>query len=59
MIKFLVYTRDTRIRDVDYLLEDPAKLLAMIVYLRPKIEGEWVIALFEPPIKFVRELLDN
>lgn len=59
MIKFLTYTRDTRIRDVDYLIEDPAKLLAMIVYLRPKIEGEWAIALFEPPIKFVRELLDN
>lgn len=59
MLKFLTYTRDTRIRDVDYLIEDTAKLLAMIPYLRPKIEGEWLIALFEPPIKFVRELLDN
>lgn len=59
MLKFITYTRDTRIRDVDYLIEDPAKLLAMIPYFRPKIEGEWKIALFEPPIKFVRELVDN
>ncbi|MCM1440600.1 MAG: hypothetical protein NC131_15595 [Roseburia sp.] len=59
MLKFITHTRDTRIRDVDYLLEDPARLVAMIPYLRPKIEGEWRIALFEPPIKFVRELLDT
>ena len=40
MIKFVVYTRDTRIHDVDYLFEDCEKLLKLVPYLKKKIESE-------------------
>lgn len=59
MIKFLIYSRDTRILDTDYLFEDPAKFMALVPYLRPKIEGDWKIAIIEPPIKFVRQIADT
>lgn len=59
MIKFLVYTRDTRIFDCDYIIEKPEKLLELVPYLNKKIEGEWRIALLLPPIKFARKLTDD
>lgn len=59
MIKFLVYTKDTRIFDCDYIIEKPEKLIDLIPYLNKKIEGQWSIALLLPPIKFARRLTDE
>lgn len=59
MIKFLIYTKDTRIFDCDYIIEKPEKLLDLVPYLNKKIEGEWKIALLLPPIKFARRLTDD
>lgn len=59
MIEYLIYTRDTRIHDVDYLLEDPKKFMELTPYLYPKLEGRWAIAILEPPIQFAREVADG
>lgn len=59
MIKFVVYTRDTRIHDVDYVFEDCEKLLKLIPYLKKKIEGKWEIAVIEPSIQYARKFADN
>lgn len=59
MIKYIVYTKDTRIYDCDYIIEKPEKLLDLVPYLNKKIEGEWKIALLLPPIKFARRLTDD
>lgn len=59
MIKFVVYTRDTRIHDVDYLFEDCEKLLKLVPYLKKKIEGSWEIAVLEPTIQYARKFADN
>lgn len=58
MVNYLVYTRDTRIRDVDYLLEDGDKFLKLLPYMRKKISGDWSVAILEPDIKFVRKIAD-
>ena len=59
MVKYIVNTKDTRIRDVDYLFEDVAKFKKLLPYLRKKIEGSWDIAILEPDIKSVREFADS
>lgn len=59
MVKYLVNSRDVRIYDVDYLLEDSEKFLKLIPYLKKKIEGEWRIAILEPDIQFVRKVEDE
>ena len=59
MVNYLIYSRDTRIHDVDYLLEDSEKLKKLLPYLKKKIEGDWQIALLEPDIKFIREISES
>lgn len=57
MLNIIVYTKDIRIHDVDYLIEDTDKFVALLPYLTKKIQGDWIVALFMPDIQFVRELL--
>lgn len=59
MVKYLVNSRDIRIYDVDYLLEDTDKFLHLVPYLKRKIEGDWRIAILEPDIQFVRKIEDG
>lgn len=59
MVKYLVYTSDTRVFDVDYLYEKEDKFLSVLPYLKRKIEGDWKIAILEPDIKFVRRTFDE
>ena len=57
MVRYEIYTKDTRIKNVDYLFEKMNKFDAIINYLKPKIEGTWEIALMDPPIQYLRDLL--
>lgn len=59
MIHFTVYAKDTRICDADYIFEDVEKFMKLVPYLKRKIVGDWVIAVVEPPIKAVRQLVDD
>lgn len=59
MVKYIVNSKDTRIRDADYLFEDVDKFKKLLPYLRKKIEGTWEIAILEPDIKSVREFADS
>lgn len=59
MIRFVVYARDTRIYDTDYIFEDCEKLLKLLPYLKKKIEGTWNIAVLLPSIKYARKFVDE
>lgn len=57
MIKLEVYSRDTRINDMDYIYEKVDKLTAVLPYLTPKFDGDWQVAIVEPPLQFVRDIM--
>lgn len=59
MVKYIVNTRDTRIFDVDYLFDKPEKFMKLVPYLKKKLDGDWRIAIIDPPIQFVREITDG
>ena len=59
MIKIIVHSSDTRINDVDYIIEKSDKLERLLPYLKKKLQGEWRIALLEPGINFVRRVYDE
>lgn len=57
MIKLSIHSRDTKIYGADYIIDKVDKLDKLIPYLKPKIIGEWYIAVIEPPVPYIRELM--
>ena len=59
MIHFIEKKQGTKIPKHDYLLEKEDALEKLVDVLTPKFEGTWSIGLFDPPIKFVNNLVDS
>lgn len=59
MINFIEKQSRTKIPYHDYVFEKEEMMQPVVDILTPKIEGTWTIALIEPKIKFINEMLDN
>lgn len=59
MLSLHAHSKDTKLFGVDYILEDKDRLLKLLPYLVPKLEGVWYVALIEPTLETVRMFLNT
>lgn len=59
MISVKVLSNKVPLPDADYVFEKVDKLDELILTLTPKFNGQWLILLVDPPIKFVKEFVSR
>jgi hypothetical protein len=56
-MKFRVLRKDTKLAKSDYVFDDTDKFALILPYLKPKLNGDWAVAIVEPPIDVVRNYI--
>lgn len=59
MIDLKVFTSKTKLEHSDYTFDDDTSLEKILTVITPKFEGEWVINLIDPSLKFALHLMER
>lgn len=59
MIELILFTRNTKLIHSDYTFDDEKSLEKILKIITPKFDGEWVINLIDPSVKYTLGLLEN
>jgi DNA polymerase III delta subunit len=59
MIELRLYNKKTKLKDADYVLDEPKVFYELLNLITPKDKGKWLFYLLDWKIVNVRELIDN